>query len=82
MEKELPSYLREGRLAMCVISRQGIIVTRRVTVSRDGIESATRKSEIKSIAVDFPKSTEVNSWTGGHTLGSSRLGLDSPICNT
>ena len=47
MEKELPSYLREGRLAMCVLSRQRIIVTlRRVTVSRDDIESATRKSEV------------------------------------
>ena len=50
MEKELPSYLREGRLAMCVISRQGIIVTRRVTVSRDGIESATRKSDISQLS--------------------------------
>ena len=46
VEKELPSYLREGRLAMCVISRQRTIVTRRVTVPRDGIESATRKSEV------------------------------------
>ena len=54
----MPSYLREGRLAMCVISRQRIIVTRRVTMSCVGIESATRKSEIKSIAVDFPNPRE------------------------
>jgi hypothetical protein len=50
VEKELPSYLREGRLAMCVVSRQGIIVTRRVTVSRDGPECATRKSDISQLS--------------------------------
>ena len=57
MEKELPSYLREGRLAMCVLSRQRIIVTlRRVTVSRDDIESSTRKSEVSQLQwkLQFP----------------------------
>ena len=79
----VPQRGQAGNVCDIETGNRRIIVTQRVTVSRDGIESATRKSEIKSIAMDFPKSTEVNSWTSGHTQGQGlvllRVSNPTPI---